>query len=188
MTTEASSPRSSLSRHRVIIRGSLKAAASATAVVGLYFIGPLDELRRVPLWLALAIGVVLLVGISAWQLGAIVRSPYAALRAVEALAITAPLYLILFAATYYLMSLDNPANFSEDGLTRMDTLYFAVTVFATVGFGDISAVSQTARVLVTVQMVLNLLVLGAGIRVFVGAVERSRKAQTVPRAEPTEGS
>ena len=37
------------------------------------------------------------------------------------------------------------ANFTHP-LTRTDTLYFAVTFFSTVGFGDIAAKSEAARV------------------------------------------
>ena len=54
-------------------------------------------------------------------------------------------------------------------------LYFTVTVFATVGFGDINATSQTARVLVMVQMILDLIVLGLGIRIFAGAIQAGRQ-------------
>jgi voltage-gated potassium channel len=61
-------------------------------------------------------------------------------------------------------------------LTRTDSLYFTVTVFATVGFGDINPTSQAARVLVTVQMILDLLVLGLGIRVFTSAVQFGRRS------------
>ena len=50
-----------------------------------------------------------------------------------------------------------------------------MTVFATVGFGDITAVSQAARLAVTTQMMLDLLVLGLGVRVFVGAVQFARR-------------
>jgi hypothetical protein len=50
-----------------------------------------------------------------------------------------------------------------------------VTTFATVGFGDITPASQFARGLVTVQMVLDLVVLGAVIRVFVSAVQLARQ-------------
>ena len=60
-------------------------------------------------------------------------------------------------------------------------MYFTVTVFSTVGFGDITAVSQPARLLVTSQMILDLVVLGLGIRVLVGAVEVGRKQQSTPR-------
>jgi hypothetical protein len=69
----------------------------------------------------------------------------------------------------------NPANFSTQPLTRTDALYFTVTVFATVGFGDITAVSQSARLVVTVQMLLDLLALGLVVRAFVGAVQSARQ-------------
>ena len=97
------------------------------------------------------------------------------MKAVEALAITAPLFLLLFAAAYFLMAADDPSNFTVETLTRTDSLYFTVTIFSTVGFGDISAASEAARVLVTAQMILDLIVLGLGIRILVGAVEVGRQ-------------
>jgi Ion channel len=54
-------------------------------------------------------------------------------------------------------------------------LYFAVTVFSTVGFGDITAKSETARVVLIVQMLADLAFLGAGVRVLLGAVQRGRE-------------
>jgi hypothetical protein len=58
-----------------------------------------------------------------------------------------------------------------------------VTAFSTVGFGDITAASQPARLVVTVQMLLDLLVLGLGIRVIIGAVQRARQ-QAPPATDP----
>jgi voltage-gated potassium channel Kch len=152
----------------------LRSLASAILVVGLYFVGPVDALHVLPAWARFVLAGAILTAITTWQIRAIFLSPYPGLRAVEALAITAPLYLILFAATYFLMSVDDAATFTAAGLTRIDTLYFTVTTFSTVGFGDITAASQGARLLVTVQMLLNLLVLGAGIRLLVAAVQRTR--------------
>jgi voltage-gated potassium channel len=83
------------------------------------------------------------------------------------------------------MAQDGPANFSTDTLTRTDALYFTVTTFATVGHGDISATSQSARIIVTAQMTLDLLVLGLGIRVFASAVQRSRPQQVPDRNATT---
>ena len=57
-----------------------------------------------------------------------------------------PVFLLVFAATYFMMEQANADNFNVDSLTRTDSLYFTVTVFATVGFGDIAAISQVARV------------------------------------------
>jgi voltage-gated potassium channel len=88
-----------------------------------------------------------------------------------------------FASVYYAMARASPANFSTHHLTRTDALFFMVTTFTTVGYGDITPVSQSARLVVTGQMILELLVLGLGIRVFVGAVQLG-KQQTSPPAEP----
>ena len=83
------------------------------------------------------------------------------------------------------MAQADPANFSTHTLTRTDALYFTVTIFATVGFGDISATSQSTRLLVTTQMILDLLVIGLGIKVFIGAAQRARQQQTPdPNATP----
>ena len=75
------------------------------------------------------------------------------------------------------MAFDDPASFTVDTLTRVDALYFTVTVFSTVGFGDISAATEPARVLVTIQMILNLIFLGAGVRLLTAAVHSGRKSQ-----------
>jgi voltage-gated potassium channel len=87
-----------------------------------------------------------------------------------------PLFVLLFASAYFVVARSSPAGFSYQ-LTRTDSLYFTVTTFSTVGFGDITATSQIGRLVVTVQMILDLLVLGLGIRVFIGAVQRARQAR-----------
>ena len=56
------------------------------------------------------------------------------------------------------------ASFTQP-LTRTDALYFSVTVFTTVRFGDITAKSETARVVLIVQMLGDLALLGVGARV-----------------------
>jgi hypothetical protein len=57
-------------------------------------------------------------------------------------------------------------------LSRTDGLYFTVTVFSTVGFGDIVAKSETARLVVTGRMLADLVVLGVAIKVVVSAVRQ----------------
>ena len=44
-----------------------------------------------------------------------------------------------------------PASFNEQ-LSGVDAIYFALVTLTTVGFGDISARSQIARVIVTTQL------------------------------------
>jgi hypothetical protein len=94
-------------------------------------------------------------------------------RAIEALATSVPLFLLLFASAYVVMAKLSAGNFSQP-LTRTDALYFTVTVLATVGFGDITAKTQTARLVVTAQMIADLVVIGLAIKVIVGAVQRRR--------------
>jgi voltage-gated potassium channel len=147
-------------------------------LIALYYVSPLDQVVGVPLPISLIVLLLLLVGVSIWQLQAITRAAYPGVRAIEALATTVPLFLLLFAATYFLMAQDDPANFSADPLTRTDTLYLTITIFSTVGFGDISAASQSARLVASLQMLLDLLVLGFGIRVFTSAIQRGRQQQT----------
>ncbi|MGK9272247.1 potassium channel family protein [Williamsia muralis] len=108
-----------------------------------------------------------------WQIGRILRAPAPAVQAIEALAIIAPLYLLGFSLGYFLLSANDPAQFNEP-LSRMSSLYFTLSVFATVGFGDITAAVDLSRAIVAIQMVLNLIVVGVGIKVIVAAVQWSR--------------
>ena len=120
-------------------------------------------------WLIAALAVFgVVVGI---QVPAIVRSKYPNLRAIEALAVTVPLFLLIFARIYLSNSLANPATFTVP-LDHNSAFYFTVTVFATVGFGDITPKTGGMQMLVTVQMLLNLAVLGLVIRLLTSAAKQ----------------
>jgi Ion channel len=160
-------------RRRLLGLGLLRSLGSTAVLVVLYYLLPLDHIKNVPV--TLVAGLLILVAVAIWQLRVISTARYPGLRAVEALATTLPLFLLLFASAYLVMAGSNPANFSAHSLTRTDALYFTVTVFSTVGFGDITAVSQSARLVVTIQMLLDLLALGLVVRAFVGAVQLARQ-------------
>jgi hypothetical protein len=168
-------------RRWLIGLGLLRALATTIVLVALYYLLPLDHLKNVPV--ALVAGLLILTAVTAWQLRAVIKARYPTVRAIEALAAAVPLFLLLFAWTYLTMANANPANFSTHPLTRTDTLYFTVTVFSTVGFGDITAVTQSARLVVTAQMLLDLLALGLVVRAFVSAVQLARQ-QPAPAADP----
>jgi len=133
-----------------------------------YLAAPLDRLAEWPIGVWMFVGIVTLAVAIGWQVQQISNAPYRGIRAIEALASTVSLYLILFSMMAYFMSASDPASFSEP-LSRIDALYFTVTVLATVGFGDISATSQIARLVVTAQMILNVVGLGVGIRLIIRA-------------------
>ena len=160
-------------RRRGITLGLLRALGVSAVLIALYYLAPLDRLTGISLLVAMIIGLLALAAVTAYQVWAILRAAHPRVRAIQALATTVPLYLLLFAATYFLMSHTDTSNFNVHALTRTDTIYFTVTVFATVGFGDISPASQVARLVVTAQMILNLIVLGLGVRLIVGAVQQA---------------
>ena len=105
---------------------------------------------------------------------AILRSQFPGLRAIEALATSVPLFLLPFASTYVVMATMSASNFGGR-LTHTDGLYFAVTVFSTVGFGDVTAKTQAARLVVTGQMIADLVILGLAVKIILGAVSRRRQ-------------
>jgi voltage-gated potassium channel len=152
----------------------LRAAGSTAALVVIYYLLPLNRSSTAVAVMMLIIGLVILIGLVAFQVRSIVGSPFPLLRGVEALATSIPLFLLLFAATYVVLATISAGNFSQP-LSRTDALYFTVTVFATVGFGDITAKTEVARLVVTGQMIADLIVLGLGVRILVSAVQRGRQ-------------
>ena len=184
MTMTIGPPLSPGERRRLITVGLLRGLAVTIGLVALYFLAPLSHMRGVPLWLSVSTGLLTLTAITVYEVRAILHASHPAARAVEALAVIAPLFLLLWATTYYLMSQADAANFSQPGLSHSDALYFTVTVFTTVGFGDITATSQSGRLFVTVQMILDLIVLGAVVRVLLGAVRIARENTTQPETQP----
>ena len=176
------SDRAVLATHRRLVLTALLRALTITAVfVGLYYLAPLDALSRPPTPAMFVAALLVLLAATVWQVRAVLTSPNPAVRAIEGMAATTPLFLLLFAATYYIQARSHPQSFNVAGLTRTDTLYFAVTVFSTVGFGDITATSQLTRILVTLQMILDLVVIGLGARVIVGAVRVGRERNAGPQ-------
>ena len=66
-----------------------------------------------------------------------------------------------------------PSAGYRDLETRTDSLYFTLQVLSTVGLGDVHAVGQTARALVTLQMAFDLVFIAAAGSVIASSV-RSR--------------
>jgi len=162
-------------RRRRITLGGLRSLAITVVLIASYYLLPLARVTEVPLGLSLVVGLMALTVVGVLELRWVVRARHPGIRAVQALTTFAPLFLLLFSAMYFLMARTEAGSFGDSALTRTDALYFTVTVFATVGFGDITPASQAARLMVTAQMILDLIVLGLGVRVLLGAVERGRQ-------------
>jgi hypothetical protein len=166
-------------RRWLIVWAALRSLLVAVVLVALYYVLPLDRPVDSDTAIRLLVGLLVFAGVMVWAVRTIAGSRYPGMRAAEALGLIIPFFLLLFASTYFEMARASAASFNES-LTRTDALYFTVTVFTTVGFGDIVATSASARVVVIVQMLAGLLLLGAGIRVLLRAVQRGleRRSQS----------
>lgn len=165
-------------------RAALGVLAADTALLTAYAVVPVDPQRgaaapllRLTAMLAVFAVVVL------WQVYSISRARFPGIRGAAAVGFVVPLFLTVFATVYHLQSFVAPDAFSEP-LSRLDALYFTVTVFTTVGFGDIVPLTATARAFVMVQMLLNLVVLGGVLRLLFSAARSVRQTRDADGPPP----
>jgi hypothetical protein len=150
---------------------ALRLTGSIIALVWVYYTIPVKGVDGGSDLTWLLLELVIFAAIVGVQVPLISRARYPLLRGIESLALTVLLFLLIFARVYLSNSIGDPAVFTQP-LDRDTALYFTVTVFATVGFGDIVAASNPMKLLVTVQMLLNLVVFGLVIRVITAAAQR----------------
>lgn len=117
------------------------------------------------------------------QFGRIERAERPGAAAIEALFLVSGLYLTLFAAIYVALSASSVTSFTEP-LDKVAGIYFSVTILATVGFGDIAPKTDLAQVLVTLQMILNIVLLGTAVKLLtLSARQAKSKRQHAPQPE-----
>ncbi|GAC57773.1 hypothetical protein GOHSU_25_00080 [Gordonia hirsuta DSM 44140 = NBRC 16056] len=149
---------------RWLARALLRPLGAACVLLIGYFLLPFNHDSDLTL-LGSVVGGLLLVAFCLWEIRTFLHAKYPLAAALEMLVALVTLYLVSFSTVYFLLSDYHPGSFNEE-LTRMDALYFCLTVFTTTGFGDIDALSQAARIAVSFQMAANLVLLGLGARLF----------------------
>jgi voltage-gated potassium channel len=157
-------------RRRIVGAASLRTIGTTALVVAVYFLVPMDRSFKPGAVAELVLGVLALFAITGWQVWLIARSDYPTIRAVEALALIIPLYVLSFATVYFLMNHANGATFGSP-VSRVDAMYLSATVFTTVGFGDVTAKTEAARIVATIQMMLDLVIIGLVVRLVVNAIK-----------------
>jgi len=158
-------------RRRVILIAVARSFVVAAALIWLYYLLSFEWSPGTQIVFGALAATLLIAGAGVWQVRSVVRADLPQVRALEALAFSATLLLVLFAGVYLSLSNDDPAAFSEP-LSHTGSLYFALTTLSTVGFGDIAARSDGARVTVMVQMVADIVVLGVLVKLIVAIVRR----------------
>lgn len=178
------SPWSEFGRSEIAKTG-LRAVLTSGALLAVYLHVPLERRPHEEVALRLTVGLALFVAIVAFEARAIGNHKNPMLRATASLGLIIPFFLFLFAWIYLTMSISDPHAFHEV-LNRFQALYFTVTVFSTVGFGDISPKNDAAQMVVTVQMLCDLAFLALVVRVVFGAATRGLQAKqgTTPPSAP----
>jgi voltage-gated potassium channel len=144
-----------------------------------YFAIPLDkEFGRLLAVALVLVAAASLIPLSIRQAQKVLRSNDPLFDAMRCIVSALVFLVISFSCAYFVLatSYDNEIQ----GLkTKLDALYFTVTVLATVGFGDITATGQAGRAVVTGQMIVNFAVLAVALRVVSWALkERGPEAFT----------
>lgn len=160
-----------------LARALLRPLGAACILLVGYFLLPFNKESDLTV-IGSLVGSALLVAFCVWEVRNFLHAKYPLAAAIEMLVALVTLYLISFSTVYFILSDYHPGSFNES-LTRMDALYFCLTVFTTTGFGDIDAVSQAARIAVSLQMAANLILLGLGARLF-GMVVSARLRAAKP--------
>lgn len=168
--------------------GSMLRVSLVMIVLGLlYSFAPLGQHLNGSVVAELSLSLGILTVVTVWEFWNVTRSRFPEIRAVEAVGVTLPLVLLPFAAAYYVMAQEAGASFSAH-LTRLDALYFTITTFATVGYGDIVAKSEPARAVVMSQMVLDLILIGFIAKALLGAARRRRDTLSDARTRQPESA
>ena len=162
-------------RHRMIAMALLRMLLSIGILIAVFVIVPPDDIANGRFGIGLFTAFVLLAALVAWEMYRTLNDPVPEVRAATSLLVLVTAIVILFALAYAGMSSANPDAFTEP-LGKSDAVYFAVTTLSTTGFGDITALSEPARWVVTTQMLFDLVLLVGLARVFM-LVAKAGKAR-----------
>ncbi len=159
----------------------MRIVVAVVLLLGTFFLLPFDRESLTQLWLVVVAGVVALTVVSIAQLRAVAHAEFPTLRGIEALAVSLILLLVLFAGIYLGLS-SYDADAFDESLDHVAALYFALTTLTTIGYGDIAPVSDAARIVVMVQMVVDVIIIG----VFIKLVTNVVKVRLSPATDPVD--
>ena len=157
-------------RRREVIVTTIAVALTWILLFAIYYLVPFTDRTAGESLVRLVVAIAALGAVLGWQLRRVLRAERPGLRAVQALGGVIPLFLLTFAGLYLSLSEATATNFSES-LNHTGALYLAITVFSTVGFGDITPQTDLARIATSIQMLLDLVVIGVVVRLLTTAAK-----------------
>jgi hypothetical protein len=172
------------SRRRAILRCGLTIALCWVIIIGAFYVVPIGHESGLRAFVRLGADVALIGAVFAWQIRRISVAELPELRAIEALGIVVVLFLVAFSGIYLGMSHEAPLTFTKHNLNQTQALYFTISIFSTVGFGDITPTTDPARLVVAAQMLLDLAIIGAVVRLIFNAA----KSRIAPAEQTSRGA
>ncbi|WP_395690390.1 potassium channel family protein [Nocardioides sp.] len=167
-------------------RRGLRLGIGLVLAVAIYFVMPIDTADDNAA-ARLVLSAVMLAALAAGTIWQVVRHIENPDLRVDGLALFVVIGVLAFAMAYYRVERSDPSQFAELH-TRLDSLYFAVSTLLTVGFGDVHAQGQTARGLVLVAMIFNVVVIATAVTTMSNAVRRRAQERLEARALQREES
>jgi hypothetical protein len=161
-------------RRRALVQSGAIIVIAFAMILGAFYTLPFNHFSSERSVVRLSVVVALVVSVMVWQIRRITVAELPELRAIEALGIVIAVFLVGFSIVYLSMYNANGRSFSQH-LDHTQALYFTISVFSTVGFGDITPKTDTARLVVSAQMLLDLAIIGLVVRMIFTAA-RSRIA------------
>ena len=155
-------------RHRAVVQAAATVILAWVLILGAYYLIPFAHLSGARSVLRLCAVVALVGAVLVLQIRRISKAELPELRAVEALGIVVIVFLAGFSTVYLNLSHGAGTTFTQP-LDHTRALYFTISVFSTVGFGDITPRTDTARIIVSAQMLLDLVIIGTVVRLIFNA-------------------
>ena len=157
-------------RRRALLQTIATIVIAWILFVGAYYVVPIGDKSGSRAVVRLCLDVVLVGLVLVWQISRIARAELPEVRAIEALGIIVGFFLVILSALYLSLSHATPSTFTEP-LDHTRALYLTITIFSTVGFGDITPKTDLARILVSIQMLLDLVIIGVLVRFLITAAQ-----------------
>ncbi|WP_082843554.1 potassium channel family protein [Nocardia salmonicida] len=173
-----------MTRDRRFPHHVMRNGAAAFCSVLLYYSVPVGWAFELDAWPGRLLGVCLFVaglagiGWLVWRrIDNYLRAPTAMGAQVDGLLLLVCVVGVVFALFYFRLQQLHPDQF--DGLeTRTDALYYTLATLGTVGYGDVHAAGQAARIATMVQIVFDLVVLGTLLTIITTSVTGRVQAAT----------
>jgi voltage-gated potassium channel len=150
-------------RRKALVRAGATIVLAWVLILGAFYPLPIGHESGLRALLRLGANIALVGVVFAWQIRRINVAELPELpepRAIGALGIVVAVFLVAFSAIYLAMSHQSASTFTQP-LDHTRALYFTFSIFATAAFGDITPKTDIARLVVSAQMLLDPVIIGA---------------------------